>query len=91
MVSRHSHRHQVADRRLPINGDELLARSRYRQNRSLRWIDDRDKVGGIHHAQVRNREGPSFQIGRSELVVASLRNQCFGFAGNGADPLGIGV
>src|SRR5258708_26679828 len=91
MVCRHSHGHQITDHWLTIHWDKLFTCGCHRQNRGLRWIDDSTKVGGINHAQVRDREGPALQIGWSELVVASLGDERFGFAGNGAHRLGIGI
>src|SRR5579884_530396 len=91
MVRRHGHRHHIANHWLPINWHELFACGRYRQNRRLWRVDDRNEVRGVHHAQVGDRESPTFQIGRCQLVVASLGDERFGFAGYGADSLGIGI
>ena len=91
MVGRHGHCHHIADNWLAVNWYELLARRRHSQDRGLRRVDDRDKVRGVHHAKVRDREGATLKIGSRELVCAGLRDEFFGFAGNRAHSLDIRI
>ena len=60
MVSRHGDRHQIANQWLPIHWHVLLARGGYCKNSGLRGIDDRDKLRGVHHTQIRDRKGSTF-------------------------------
>src|SRR5260221_6011698 len=91
MISRDGHRHQVPENRLSVNRHELFARRGYRQDGDLRWVDDCNEARSVHHAQVRDREGATLQVGGRELVCAGPANEGFRLASNRAYPLDVRI